>query len=428
MGAKHYLKLFLKICLPLLVLLLAVLLLPKLVRFFMPFILGYIVAFLANPLVTWLQRRISMKRKHSSIFITVLVLALVILLLYLILSKLLEGAYGIFQELPEYYNGLFLTVTDLFDRYSGTLSKVSPELVETLRSFSINLNSTISELLSSLASPTVSIAGSAVKSVPSLFINALIFILSAFCFITEWENIQSFIRKHTPKAVDSYITYLKKDLRNIFSSWLLAQFKIMFVVFAVLAIGFLLLKVRHAFLIAAITAFLDFLPAFGVGFVLWPWIALSLLQGKFVFALLLAVVYLATQVVRQVLQPKIMGETMGLPPLWTLFFLFVGNIKQLDALQTWIGGAMAGRDRLVGVLVSQVISNVPAAMLLSGYSSDLRELIVGVNVGGLGTLIASMASLISYKQVAGQYPSLRKRYLILFTLLNLGFLVLLYWI
>ena len=324
MGAKHYLKLFLKICLPLLVLLLAVLLLPKLVRFFMPFILGYMVAFLANPLVTWLQRRISMKRKHSSIFITVLVLALVILLLYLILSKLLEGAYGIFRELPEYYNGLFLTVTDLFNRYSGTLSKVSPELVETLWSFSTNLNSTISELLSSLASPTVSIAGSAVKSVPSLFINALIFILSAFCFITEWENIQSFIRKHTPKAVDSYITYLKKDLRNIFSSWLLAQFKIMFVVFAVLAIGFLLLKVRHAFLIAAITAFLDFLPAFGVGFVLWPWIALSLLQGKFLFALLLAVVYVATQVVRQVLQPKIMGETMGLPPLWTLFFLFVG--------------------------------------------------------------------------------------------------------
>ena len=79
-----------------------------------------------------------------------------------------------------------------------------------------------------------------------------------------------------------------------------------------------------------------------------------------------------------------------------------------------------------GVLVSQVISNVPAAMLLSGYSSDLRELIVGVNVGGLGTLIASMARLISYKQVAGQYPSLRKRYLILFTLLNLGFLAPLY--
>ena len=113
---------------------------------------------------------------------------------------------------------------------------------------------------------------------------------------------------------------------------------------------------------------------------------------------------------------------------FVFFFLFVGNIKQLDWLQDWIGGAMAGRDRLIGVLVSQVISNVPAAMLLSGYSSDLRELIVGVNVGGLGTLIASMASLISYKQVAGQYPSLKKRYLVMFTLINAAFLLVLIWL
>ena len=113
---------------------------------------------------------------------------------------------------------------------------------------------------------------------------------------------------------------------------------------------------------------------------------------------------------------------------FVFFFLFIGNIKQLGQLQVWISGAMAGRDRLLGVLVSQVISNVPAAMLLSGYSSDLRELIVGVNIGGLGTLIASMASLISYKQVAGQYPGQRKRYLQLFTLCNVIFLLILYWI
>ena len=113
---------------------------------------------------------------------------------------------------------------------------------------------------------------------------------------------------------------------------------------------------------------------------------------------------------------------------FVFFFIFVGNLKQLDALQTWIGGAMAGRDRLIGVLVSQVISNVPAAMLLSGYSGDLRELIVGVNLGGLGTLIASMASLISYKQVVGQYPKQRKHYLTVFTVCNIGFLILLYWL
>ena len=113
---------------------------------------------------------------------------------------------------------------------------------------------------------------------------------------------------------------------------------------------------------------------------------------------------------------------------FVFFFVFVGNIKQLDWLQSWVMGAMDGRDRLLGVLVSQVISNVPAAMLLSGYSGDLRELIVGVNLGGLGTLIASMASLISYRQVAGQYPGQKKRYLVMFTLCNVAFLLLLYWI
>lgn len=110
------------------------------------------------------------------------------------------------------------------------------------------------------------------------------------------------------------------------------------------------------------------------------------------------------------------------------FFIFVGNVKHLTAVEHWIAGMMAGHDRLIGVLVSQVISNVPAAMLLSGYSQNLRELIIGVNLGGLGTLIASMASLISYKQIVNRYPQQKRDYLILFTLLNLGFLVVLYWI
>ncbi len=107
---------------------------------------------------------------------------------------------------------------------------------------------------------------------------------------------------------------------------------------------------------------------------------------------------------------------------FVFFFIFVGNIKQLEGLQVWIRGALEGRDRLLGVVLSQVISNVPAAMLLSGYSSDLRELIIGVDLGGLGTLIASMASLISYKSIARHYPERKGRYLALFTAANLVFL------
>lgn len=88
----------------------------------------------------------------------------------------------------------------------------------------------------------------------------------------------------------------------------------------------------------------------------------------------------------------------------------------------WIVTILSGHERLVSVGISQVISNVPAALLLSGFTEEWKELVVGTNIGGLGTLIASMASLISYKQVALHEPRLKGRYLLVFTLWNLVFL------
>ena len=108
------------------------------------------------------------------------------------------------------------------------------------------------------------------------------------------------------------------------------------------------------------------------------------------------------------------------------FFIFVGNMNHIGSLHSFINQILAGNEVLISVAASQVISNVPAAMLLSGYSSNYAALIVGTNLGGLGTLIASMASLISYKQVAAKYPHLRRQYLAIFTVDNLIFLAALY--
>ena len=79
------------------------------------------------------------------------------------------------------------------------------------------------------------------------------------------------------------------------------------------------------------------------------------------------------------------------------FFIFIGNVKNIPAVSEVLSSLVAGRELGVGVILSQVISNVPAAMLLSGFTENYSALLVGVNLGGLGTLIASMASMISYK-------------------------------
>ena len=105
------------------------------------------------------------------------------------------------------------------------------------------------------------------------------------------------------------------------------------------------------------------------------------------------------------------------------FFVFVGNMGRIGAVDAFIAQVVAGNELLVSIAASQVLSNVPAAILLSGFTSAWPALIVGTNVGGLGTLIASMASLISYKQVALVLPHEKGRYLRLFTLWNVAFLL-----
>lgn len=104
------------------------------------------------------------------------------------------------------------------------------------------------------------------------------------------------------------------------------------------------------------------------------------------------------------------------------FFVFVGNMGNIESIALLLEKLMQGREFLVAVLTSQVISNVPAALLLSGFTKDYKALLLGVNIGGLGTLIASMASLISYKFYAKAYPQQKGRYMGHFTKMNLLYL------
>jgi len=110
---------------------------------------------------------------------------------------------------------------------------------------------------------------------------------------------------------------------------------------------------------------------------------------------------------------------------FVFFFIFIGNMGSVPLVRDVLGSLIEGNEVVVGVIASQAISNVPAALLLSEFTSNGRDLLVGVNLGGLGTLIASMASLISYKFYAAAYPEFKGRYFTWFTVMNLAFLAVL---
>ena len=110
---------------------------------------------------------------------------------------------------------------------------------------------------------------------------------------------------------------------------------------------------------------------------------------------------------------------------FVFFFVFAGNIARIPVIFDIIAKALSGREVLISSLISQIISNVPAATMLSSFTEDYRSLILGTNIGGLGTLIASMASLISYRFIAAEKKISSSKYMFVFSIFNFAMLLVL---
>lgn len=295
-----------------------------LLKFFMPFVIGWLIAMVANPLVKLLERKLKLVRKHSSVLIVVVVLAGVIGGLYFLTGRVIMELRSLITDMPEIYEAMKLEVARALDSLNRMMARMPLPVQEWFNRTNENLGEIVTALMQKVAFPTVTVAGNVAKRIPALLVNSIVVILSSYFFIVEQDRIREFVKKVMPKTVDTYMTLFRKDVKNLIGGYFLAQFRIMFIVAVVLAIGFLILGVRYGILLAVLIAILDFLPLFGTGTALFPWALVKLLSGETAFAVGLVLLYVLTQVVRQIIQPKIVGDSMGISPLMTLFFLYVG--------------------------------------------------------------------------------------------------------
>ena len=323
-NKKRYVAILLNILIPVAEILLICLLGPKLLKFFMPFVIGWIIAMIANPLVRFLESRLRIVRRHSSALIVVLVLAAVIGLGYFLISRLLWQAFELAKDLPDLYVAASEELREISARFDDVFRMLPVSVQDAWNNLAGNVGQSMSVLVQKIASPTVEIAGNVAKSIPKILVNVIVTILSSYFFIAERDKIIEFWRRYIPDGGSRYYRYLKGDMKRLVGGYFLAQFKIMFVVAAILLAGFFILGIKYSFLLALLVAILDFLPLFGTGTVLIPWAVVKLLVGEYPMAVGLILLYVLTQVVRQVIQPKIVGDSMGLPPLMTLFFLYLG--------------------------------------------------------------------------------------------------------
>ena len=332
-DGKRIFRIILNILIPAGTIVLVCTLGPWLLRFFMPFVVGWCIALICNPLVKFLEKRLKLVRKHSSAVIVIVVLAGVIWLLYFLVSRLILGVMMFCRELPQLYEAGKAELQGAFAGFSVILERMPTAVQEAVNRANSNLGALTGSLVEKIATPTVAVAGNVAKGIPAALVYSVVVILSSYFFIIERDKIMAWGKKHLPKGMQNYVEFLKKDIKTLIGGYFLAQFKIMFVVAVILAVGLVILGVRYGILFALLIALLDFLPVFGTGTVLFPWALIKLLSGEWTVAIGLVVIYVLTQAVRQVVQPKIVGDSIGLPPLLSLIFLYLGfKIKGISGM------------------------------------------------------------------------------------------------
>lgn len=321
MDIRKYVRIFLNIAVPIVIIYAVCVWGVRLLLFFMPFVIGWIVAMIANPPVRFLEKRLKIVRKHGSVVLIVGVLALVMLGLYGLITFLMREMNSFLKALPGLYQMMQQDLTAALFSVSGQLSFLPDGIVSAFEQAADSMGTYVGEFVQNYAA---SAGGAVARSLPDVFINVLFVLISSYMFLAEHDRILAAVRKRMPDAVMKYAGLLKRDVRMVISGYFVAQFKIMFVVAIILLAGLLVLQVRYSFFIAIGIAILDFLPMFGTGTALIPWAVVKLITGEYAYAAGLLLLYVLTQVIRQIIQPKIVGDSMGLPPLTTLILLFLG--------------------------------------------------------------------------------------------------------
>ena len=335
------------------------------IGFFMPFVIGWFIAYLAYPLVGWLESRVKIKKKLGSALIIILVIAIVAGLGYLGIVKLAREIQMALNNAPDLYQDLEAGFREIGERFQGVYRMLPENIQNGWNSLIQNMDERVG-VIAGIGNPAVEATGNVVKRIPGILVSVIVALVSAYFFTAQREEIIQWSKKVAPKAIEARMSMVMYNLKYAVGGYFKAQFKIMAVVGLILLCGFLILGVDYAFLLAILIAFLDFLPFFGTGTALIPWAVYKFFVMDIKIAIALLIIYGITQLVRQIIQPKLVGDSIGLSPLLTLILLYVG----------YRVGSLLGM--ILAVPIGMIILNLYKAGAFDYILDDVRILMRGI--------------------------------------------------
>lgn len=334
-----------------------------------PFIIALLISSLISPLSEKLSKRTRLSyRLLSALLVIALFLALIAIVSFAV-YRLLSEIGNLIDRLsaePEMISNAIDSLTARLQSAGekfGFLKHIASS--EALQKLGLDLDAILPDALRSLASSLTGSLPSAAVGIAAKLPETLLFfvtlLLSSYYFCVDRERISSFFLKILPDRWSDKLPSIRKRLHDTLKGYLKAYVSIMLLTFFEVFIGLTILGVDYAFLLGVIIAIVDILPVLGTGTVLIPWAIFSFIASRPVLGLGLLILYAVVLIVRQLIEPKIVGNTLGLHPLATLASIYVG-IKLLGFGGIFIGPIIA---MLLGTLFKQTDVPDPSAAIES---------------------------------------------------------------
>lgn len=321
---KKYCKALANITIALAIFLLIILLLPRLIFFFMPFVTGWIISLIAAPMVRFFEEKLKLKRKAGSAFVIIVVIGLVVLVLYLAGAKLVEEIVGLINALPTIWASAEADFNDIGKNLDIVYRRLPKDMQYSITEIANQIGSYVGDFFGKISTPTITAVGNFAKQLPSVLIGIIMALLSSYFFVADRSEVTDLFRRVVPSSLQNRYGMLKRGLIKAVGGYFKAQLKIEVWMYLLLLIGLSILRVDYAALIALGIAVMDFLPFFGTGTIMVPWAIIKILSSDYKMAIGLLIIWGVGQLARQVIQPKIVGDSVGVAPIPTLFLLYIG--------------------------------------------------------------------------------------------------------
>lgn len=286
-----------------------------------PFILGFIIAHA----VVKTSDKIKKNNKLIRLLVATLFFCTVGLLITLLAIKGFSSLSLLVQWIPTLYEKQIGPAIEAFlDGIIKVVNQLDPSLKASIEVLWESVISATKDLFATASGVVVNFISTVVKSVPSILISTLAMIISTFFFAMDYERMFEFINKNLPHEWKNKIISLKSYMTNTLFVVIRSYLTIMLMTFTELSILFFVFGIENGFILAAIIALFDIMPVLGTGGILIPWAIISLLLGTPVLAIELILIYVIITVVRNYVEPKIVGAQLGLHPIITLVSMFIG--------------------------------------------------------------------------------------------------------